>query len=124
MFSLCSLFRLFFKLQKLTLKRERESQQKMGVAVPLSVFHSMFAPVFGAIAHQFSDLRDPAGKDRLYGYRESNSISTLFVFGFSFSFFFHSKLIKSFFKIFTSFPFRCQHFFPPPPAHLKFFSII
>ena len=27
----------------------------------------MFAPVFGAIAHQFSDLRDPAGKDRLWG---------------------------------------------------------
>lgn len=50
----------------------------MGVAIPLSVFHSMFAPVFGAIAHQFSDLRDPAGKDRLYGYRESNTLSFFF----------------------------------------------
>ena len=73
----------------------------MGVAVPLSVFHSMFAPVFGAIAHQFSDLRDPAGKDRLYGYRESNSISTLFVFGFSFS----SLKVKSFFFNIYIFPF-------------------
>ena len=26
----------------------------------------MLAPIFGAIAHQFSDLRDPAGKDGLY----------------------------------------------------------
>ena len=61
-------------------EKKRKSQQKMGVAIPLSVFHSMFAPVFGAIAHQFSDLRDPAGKDRLYGYRESNTLSFFFFF--------------------------------------------
>ncbi len=30
----------------------------------------MFAPVFGAIAHQFSDLRDPACKDGLYDMTE------------------------------------------------------
>ena len=59
-------------------EKKRKSQQKMGVAIPLSVFHSMFAPVFGAIAHQFSDLRDPAGKDRLYWYRESKSSTTPF----------------------------------------------
>ncbi len=64
-------------------ERERKSQQKMGVAIPLSVFHSMFAPVFGAIAHQFSDLRDPAGKDRLYGYRESNTLGCLVFFWFT-----------------------------------------
>ena len=45
---------------------EKRDQLKGSIAIPLSVFHSMFAPVFGAIAHQFSDLRDPAGKDRLY----------------------------------------------------------
>ena len=70
-------YRIFYLLIKCVQKIfSKKGINLKGVAIPLSVFHSMFAPVFGAIAHQFSDLRDPAGKDRLYWYRESKSSTT------------------------------------------------